>query len=80
MATVYLSSGLTQYTGGVASVEIDAVSVSDALEMLAARFPPLAAHLADLAVAVDGDIYTQPGYQRVTPSSEIHLLPRIAGG
>ena len=80
MATVYLPSGLTHYTGGVSSVEIEADSVSDALERLVERFPQLASPVADMAVAVDGEIYTQPGYQTLASSSEIHLLPRIAGG
>ncbi len=80
MAILHVPSGLTQFTGGIATVEVDAVRVSDALDQLAARFPALAAHIADMAVAVDGEIYTQPGYQAVSASSEIHLLPRIAGG
>ena len=80
MATVHLPSGLMQLTGGVATVEVDAARVSDALEALAARFPELASHLPDLAVAIDGEIYTQPGYQPLAPTSEVHLLPRIAGG
>jgi hypothetical protein len=80
MATLHLTSGLTQFTDGVAIVDVDASRVNEALEILAARFPALAPHLGDLAVAVDGEIYTQPGYQEIGPSSEIHLLPRIAGG
>jgi hypothetical protein len=48
--------------------------------MLAARFPDLAPHLDEMAVAVDGEIYQQPGYQPLDPASEVHLVPRVAGG
>jgi len=83
MATLHVPAGLREFTGGVATVEIDttrASRVSDALEQLARLYPSLAPHIADMAVAVDGEIYTQPGYQPLSPSSEVHLLPRIAGG
>jgi len=80
MATVHLSSGLTQFTGGVTVIEIDATRVSDALDMLAARYPALRDQLDEIAVAVDGEIYQQPGYQELTFASEVHLVPRIAGG
>jgi sulfur-carrier protein len=80
MATLHVPSGLTQYTGGVTIVELEATRVNEALDELARKYPALAPHVADLAVAVDGEIYTQPGYQPLSPSSEVHLLPRIAGG
>ena len=80
MATLHVPSGLRQFTGGVATVELDAARVSDALDELARKYPAIASYIADLAVAVDGEIYTQPGYQPLSPSSEVHLLPRIAGG
>jgi sulfur-carrier protein len=66
MATVHLPSGLTQFTGGLAT--------------LAARYPDLGPQLDEVAVAVDGEIYQDPGYQPVGPTSEVHLVPRIAGG
>ncbi|HEX7139824.1 MAG TPA: MoaD/ThiS family protein [Vicinamibacterales bacterium] len=80
MATLHVPGGLRQFTGGVATVELAATRVSDALEELARLYPSLEPHIADMAVAVDGEIYTQPGYQPLSPSSEVHLLPRIAGG
>jgi molybdopterin converting factor small subunit len=80
MATLHVPSGLRQFTGGEATVELDATRVNDALEQLAHRYPGLAGHIADMAVAIDGEIFTQPGYQPLSPSSEVHLLPRIAGG
>ena len=80
MATVHLPSGLAQFTGGVDEVAIDAPRVAELLAELRARYPRLADQLDDMAVAVDGDIYSDPGYQALRPDSEVHLVPRIAGG
>jgi molybdopterin converting factor small subunit len=80
MATVYLPSGLTAFTDGVDTVEIDASRVIDLITALAERFPALAPQLDEMAVAIDGEIYQEPGYQPLTARSEVHLVPRIAGG
>jgi hypothetical protein len=33
-----------------------------------------------MAVAIDGEIHQDPGYQSLAPDSEVHLIPRIVGG
>ena len=80
VATVHLPSGFAQFTGGIESVVIDAPRVAELLAELQRRFPRLGDHLNDMAVAVDGDIYSDPGYQALRPDSDVHLVPRIAGG
>jgi len=80
MATVHLPSDLTQLTRGTVDVEIDATRVHDALQILVAKFPQLAEPISELAVAVDGEIYTEPGYQPLRTNSELYFVPRIAGG
>ncbi|HXI31397.1 MAG TPA: MoaD/ThiS family protein [Vicinamibacterales bacterium] len=80
MATVHLPSGLARHTGGVDTVEIDAARVPDLFAALRDRFPLIADQLNDLAVAIDGEIYADPGYQSLRADSEVDLLPRIAGG
>ncbi len=80
MATVHLPSGLTQYTGGVETVDIDAARVVELITALRDRFPQVAEQLGEMAVAIDGEIYTDPGYQSLRPDSDVHLVPRIAGG
>jgi hypothetical protein len=80
MATVHLPSGLTQFTGGLSVVDIDAPRVVDLLTSLVERFPDLAPQLDEIAVAIDGEIYQDPGYQPVRATSDVHLVPRIAGG
>ena len=80
MATVHLPSGLTRHTGGVDTVEIDAARVPDVFTALRNRFPALADQLNDIAVAIDGEIYADPGYQPLRANSEVHLVPRVSGG
>ena len=80
MATVHLPSGLARFTGGIDSVAIDAPRVAELLIELRRRFPQLDDQLDDIAVAIDGDIYSDPGYQALRPDSDVHLVPRIAGG
>ena len=80
MATVHLPAGLARFTGGIESVAIDAPRVAELLAALRTRFPPLADQLDDMAVAIDGTIYSDPGYQALRADSEVHLVPRIAGG
>ena len=80
MARVYLPSGLTRHTGGVDTVEIAAARLPDLLAALRDRFPQIADRLEEMAVAIDGEIYADPGYQPLRADSEVHLVPRIAGG
>ena len=80
MATVHLPSGFAQFTGGLESVAIDAPRVAELLIELRRRFPQLADQLNEMAVAIDGDIYSDPGFQALRADSDVHLVPRIAGG
>lgn len=81
MAQVTLVGNLRQFTGGLSELEIEAGNVRQLFDKLAQRFPSLAPHLEDgLAVAVDGQIYQDAWFQEIDPSSEVYLLPQIAGG
>jgi len=80
VATVHLPSTLTPFTGGESEIDVDAGRVVELLAAISARFPDLASQLDDFAVAIDGVIFQDPGYQPVQPSSDVHLVPRIAGG
>lgn len=44
------------------------------------RFPELVAPLEIMAIAVDGEIHQHADYLELTADSEVHLVPRIAGG
>ncbi|OFW24260.1 MAG: hypothetical protein A3H97_13405 [Acidobacteria bacterium RIFCSPLOWO2_02_FULL_65_29] len=80
MAIVHFSSNLSQYTGGLETVSIEASRVGELLRALEQRFPDLSGHLESVAVAIDGVIYNDATYQSIPPDSEIHLLPPVSGG
>ena len=80
MAIVHLPNSLSQLANGAEAIAIDAPRVHELLAALSSRFPAMAEPLAEMAVAIDGEIYAQPGYQPLQAASEVHLLPRIAGG
>lgn len=80
MATVYFSSGLARYTGGIASLEIDARRVQELIQAVLVRFPQLAEPIELMSIAVDGEIHQHADYVALSATSEVHLVPRIAGG
>ena len=80
MATVYFSSGMARFTGGVESVTVDAPRVRELLEEVTARFPDLSDPLETVAIAVDGAVHQEPDYIKLRPESEIHFVPQVAGG
>ena len=81
MAHVTLIGNLSQWTGGIATLNLDVASVRQLFVALAARFPELAPHLEEgLAVAIDGQIYQDALFQPIGSGAEVHVLPQIAGG
>ena len=81
MARVVLVGNLAQITAGVAEFEISATSVKQLFEKLAELHPALEPHLQEgVAVAIDGQIYQDALFQPIGPTSEVFLLPQIAGG
>jgi sulfur-carrier protein len=81
VATVYLSSELRDRTGGLGEVIIDAPRVHELMLELVARFPALGGDvLTTMAVAIDGEIHNDADYLPLKANSEVHLVPRIAGG
>jgi molybdopterin converting factor small subunit len=80
VAVVHLLGGLSQHTGGVETIEIEAPRVRELVMALTARFPGLDGHLDDLAVAIDGVMYNSAPYQKINVDSEVYFVPRVSGG
>ena len=81
MAHVTLITSLTQVTGGVRALDVEASSVQRLLRALSEKFPELAPHLeAGVAAAIDGQIYQDALFQEIGADSDVHILPMIAGG
>ena len=78
---VVLPGVLHKYTGGETELDMDAGNVRQLFKSLGERFPKLGPHLADgYAVAIDGVMYQDALFQRIPDGSEVHLIPKIAGG
>jgi molybdopterin synthase sulfur carrier subunit len=81
MARVVLTKGLTQFTGGEGEFELEAANIRQLLRRLGERHPALAPHLEEgVAIAIDGEIYQDALLEPIPPGSEVHVIPKIAGG
>lgn len=81
MARVFLSGDMQSGTGGLDVVTIDAPRVHELIVELIARFPQLSPDVfSRLAVAIDGEIHNDADYLPLNSDSEVHFVPRIAGG
>lgn len=81
MATVKLMGNLKQFTGGVNEIVVGARNVRQMFRELGEQFPELAPHLEEgLAVAIDGQIYQDALLEPIGETSDVHILPQIAGG
>ena len=81
MARVVLNGNLKQLSGGQSEFELDVSDVRQLFAELGARYPALAPHLEEgIAVAIDGEIYQDAWFAAIGPDSEVHVIPKIAGG
>ena len=80
MPTVHFTSDLTRYTGGLETFTLDAPRIHELKESLARRFPGFGEQLEMMAVAIDGEIFNNADYRDLRADTEIHFIPRMAGG
>ncbi|MEL6375104.1 MAG: MoaD/ThiS family protein [Pseudomonadota bacterium] len=81
MARVVLVGNLKRFADGTEEVDLPARSIQQLFRQLAERFPAMAPHLEEgLAVAIDGQIYQDTLLQPIGETSEVHVMPQIAGG
>ena len=81
MARVYFTGNFRQLADGDAEASIEASTVRDLLARLGERYPALAPHLDEgVAFAIDGEIHQDALFSPIGPDSNVHLMPKIAGG
>jgi molybdopterin converting factor small subunit len=81
VALVVIPRALRGRAGGLERLEVEARDVRQLLAELERRFPGLGEALRrDTAVAIDGEIHPDPLLEPVGAESEVHFLPRVAGG
>mgnify|MGYP006118809361 FL=1 len=81
LARVILPKPLAEITGGELEFEIEASHVRSLVRELDRLFPGLAELLSGpVAVAIDGEIVSDPLLEPLQAESEVHFLPRVGGG
>lgn len=81
MAEVKLWGALRPAAGGASTINIEANTIRELLRKLQERYPETAPFIkAGIAVSIDGVMYRDSWGQKLPPSAEIYLLPRIVGG
>ena len=78
---VQLSASLREFSGGAASVTVEANTVRELLRKLVEHFPRMQRRIDEgVAVSINGEIYRDDRNQQIPEGAEVFLLPRIPGG
>lgn len=81
MAQIHLWGELRRASGGVKSIEIEGRNVGEVIATLEERFPELRDKgLAEMTVAIDGELMSNAEFEPVGGDSEIHFLQPTGGG
>ena len=82
MPTVSISgTSLHSFTGGKSELEVEATTFRRLIHELEKRFPGIGMQVEEtMAVAVDGVIFQDAYDLKLSPESEIFLIPKIGGG
>ncbi len=81
MINVFLDSNLQRFTNGVRELTVDATSVKSLVTELDRRYPGVSQALGSgFALAIDGEVIANPGYEKLADGSEVRFLSPIQGG
>ena len=81
MIKVFLGSNLKYFTNGVEELELEATSVKSLIAEMDRRYPGIADALeSGFALAIDGEVIANPGYEKLTKVSEVRFLSPLQGG
>ena len=81
MIKVILGSNLKNITNGLDELELEATSVKSLIAEMDRRYPGIADALqSGFALAIDGEVIANPGYEKLEEASEVRFLSPIQGG
>jgi len=67
--------------GGLTEMDVEATTVRQLFRHLRERFPNIESHMEDdIAVAINGTVYQDAWFEKISEDSEVHLIPRVGGG
>ena len=81
MIKVILGSNLKNITNGLDELEVEATSVKSLIAEMDRRYPGIADALeSGFALAIDGEVIANPGYEKLAEVSEVRFLSPMRGG
>ena len=81
MIKVILGSNLKNITNGLDELELEATSVKSLIAEMDRRYPGIADALeSGFALAIDGEVIANPGYEKLAEVSEVRFLSPLRGG
>jgi len=81
MVKVILTGSVSQMAGGLTEMDVEATTVRQLFRHLRERFPNIESHMEDdIAVAINGTVYQDAWFEKISEDSEVHLIPRVGGG
>lgn len=81
MIKVFLGSNLKILTDGVEELEVEATSVRSLIAELDRQYPGISDALeSGFALAIDGEVIANPGYEKLAEASEVRFLSPMQGG
>ncbi len=81
MIKVFLGSNFKNFTNGVEELEVEATSVKSLIAEMDRRYPGIADALeSGFALAIDGEVIANPGYEKLAEVSEVRFLSPMRGG
>ena len=81
MIKVFLGSNLKNFTNGVEELEVEATSVKSLIAEMERQYPGIADALeSGFALAIDGEVIANPGYEKLEEVSEVRFISPMRGG
>lgn len=82
MARIVLTTDLSQqFSVGATELDFDVANVRQLLRCMEKLHPGLGQVVeAEMAIAIDGEIYQDPYLEPIGGDSEVFILPRLGGG
>ena len=80
MIKVFLGSNLMNFTNGLEVLELEATSVRSLIKALNRKYPGIEDALeSGFALAIDGEVIANPGYEKLGEASEVRFLSPMGG-
>lgn len=81
MLEVQVSGTLRDAVGGAASIQVEAATIRELMNVLIDRYPAMRSRIDEgVAVSINGNIFRDNWGEPIPADAEVFLMPRLAGG